>query len=68
MSTPAHRQAAYRRRQRDGRCVLLVEVDEVALEVLLVRAGLLSPGVEHDREALSAALARQIDLLAALEE
>jgi len=68
MSSPAQRQAAYRRRQRGGRVVLLIEVDEAAVEALLTRAGLLAPGVEYCRDQLADAVARQLELLCAIED
>ena len=43
------------------------KITAVMLE-MLIRAGLLEPGLEHSRDELAEALARQIDLLAALEE
>jgi hypothetical protein len=64
----AARQALWRRRQRDGRCCLIIEVDEVNLAEMLERFDLLPVGVEHSREELGQALQRQVELLAALGE
>jgi hypothetical protein len=61
--TAADRQRDYRRRVRGGRCCLLIEVDEVDCLEMLIRAGLLEPSLEHTRDQLAEALARQIDLL-----
>ena len=47
MSSPAARKKAYRRRQRTGRIVLLVEVEEHQIAAAMVAAGRLT-----DRQAL----------------
>lgn len=47
--------AAWRARGRAGRCLLKLEVDEVALAIALVDAGLLDPNIADDRAALTTA-------------
>jgi hypothetical protein len=44
--------------------VVSVEVDEVAALEVLADMDLLDPGVDHDRAAIGAAIARLLDLLA----
>jgi hypothetical protein len=56
MSSAAARQQRYRARVRDGRVVLTVEVDEVALSEALVATGFISPEYADDRQALETAL------------
>jgi hypothetical protein len=41
----------------------MLEIDEVAIEELLIRHGLLAPGTDPSREELAAALSRQVELL-----
>ena len=45
-SPQASRQREYRQRVRDGRVVLSVECDEIAVAGLLADAGLLKPGAD----------------------
>jgi hypothetical protein len=47
--------AAWRRRIRDGRILLRLELDEAALVVGLVDAGLLDPLIADDRRAITVA-------------
>ena len=63
MGTPAKiKQRAYRARQRDGRIVLHVVVEEVPLIESLIGAGFLSPAQQDDRKALEEGLARVVEL------
>jgi hypothetical protein len=55
-NSSAIRQRRYRDRQRGGRVVLTVEVDEVALSEALLAAGFISPEHADDRQALETAL------------
>jgi hypothetical protein len=57
------RQQQYRDRQRAGRVVLFVEVDEVCTEAMLIRAGLLAANQGHSRDTIAEALARMVDKL-----
>jgi hypothetical protein len=47
--------AAWRAREKAGRCLLKLEVDEAELVVALVDAGLLDPLIADDRRAITAA-------------
>jgi hypothetical protein len=47
--------AQWRAREKAGRCLLKLEVDEAVLAVALVDAGLLNPNIADDRAALTAA-------------
>jgi hypothetical protein len=47
--------AAWRAREKAGRCLLTLEVDEAELVVALVDAGLLDPRIADNRAALAAA-------------
>jgi hypothetical protein len=51
----ARNTAAWRQRQRTGKIVLRLEVDEASLTVGLVDAGLLDPLVADDKHAITAA-------------
>lgn len=62
--TSAARTRDYRQRLRNGRALLEIEVDLVALEQLLADAGLLSPDCD-DRPAVEAALGKLVELLIA---
>ena len=62
MST-AERKRRYRERQSNGLVVLPIEVDEVALSLALVDAGLLAPDDGDNREQLARALERVISML-----
>ena len=52
--------AAWRAREKAGRCLLKLEVDEAELVVALVDAGLLDPGIADNRAALAAATQRAL--------
>ena len=57
-------QARFRQRRKGGKVVLQLEVDESATIWMLLCAGMLDPTTEaNDREALTVALQKQIDLL-----
>ena len=47
--------AAWRAREKAGRCLLTLEVDEVELTMALIDAGLLDARIADDRAALAAA-------------
>lgn len=57
------RQLRWRRRVRDGRAVLAIEVDLVDTAEMLIGGGLLRAEEADDREAVADALARQIRIL-----
>lgn len=59
--------AAWRAREKAGRCLLKLEVDEVELAVALVDAGLLDPSVADDRARLTEATQRALFLFLAGE-
>src|SRR5262245_50271183 len=59
--------AAWRARERAGRCLLKIEVDEAQLVVALVDAGLLDPRIADDRAALTEAAQRALALYLAGE-
>lgn len=59
--------AAWRAREKAGRCVLKIEVDEAELAVALVDAGLLNPSIADDRVALIEATQRALFLYLAGE-
>jgi hypothetical protein len=63
----AKRQALWRRRQRDGRIVILVDADEVALGEFLERCEMLPRRADHTREDLGDGLSRLIALWSLLE-
>jgi hypothetical protein len=65
MSSAALRAKRHRARAKDGRVVLMVEVDEIALAEQLVEAGLLERQDSDDRKAIAAALQVVVDLWAA---
>jgi len=52
--------AAWRAREKAGRCLLKLEVDEVELVIGLVDAGLLDARIADDRAALAAATQRAL--------
>jgi hypothetical protein len=56
-SRAATRQAEHRRRQRNGKVVLSVEVDEHPLAEALIRSGRLSAGETQSRNLLSRSVA-----------
>jgi hypothetical protein len=53
----------HRARARDGKRVFHLALDEVAIEAMLIREGVLADG-DHDPRAVDAALARLIETLA----
>jgi hypothetical protein len=53
----------WRARQRNGRCLLKIEVDEVALIVGLVDNGFLSPALADDPVAVNRAAAKALEHL-----
>jgi hypothetical protein len=59
--------AAWRAREKAGRCLLTLEVDEAELVVALVDAGLLDPRIADDRAALTEAAQRALALYLAGE-
>ena len=59
--------AAWRAREKAGRCLLTLEVDEAELVVALVDAGLLDPRIADDRAALTEATQRALALYLAGE-
>ena len=59
--TAALRQRRHRDRDRDGKIVLHVEVDHVALYEVLLAAGFIN-GNGDDRAALTAGLQRAVDI------
>jgi hypothetical protein len=63
MSTAALRQQRHRRREREGKIPLCIEVDEVRLTELLVQAKLLSPLVDHGRSEIEAATEKLLELI-----
>ena len=62
MSSAAARMRQYRARQKAGRTVLFVEVDEVLLINGLIEARLLAAEQSDDREAIRAATAQALRL------
>jgi hypothetical protein len=56
--TAAARQRARRARQRDGKILLHVEADEVALTEALISGGFLDPAHVDDRDRIAAAVER----------
>jgi hypothetical protein len=64
MSSPADRQRAHRRRERDGRAILPIEVNLFALSDALVTSGFLEEWNSDDRDEIRAALQRMIETLA----
>ena len=64
MSSAAARQRAYRSRERGGRIVVQVVIDEVAAGHVLEQAGLLPPNGDHSREDYARAIERLLVLLA----
>jgi hypothetical protein len=72
LSHPAARKAArytaaWRAREKAGRCLLTLEVDEAELVVALVDAGLLDFSAADDRAALTEATQRALALYLAGE-
>jgi hypothetical protein len=59
----AERQRRYRERQREGRRVVMVEIDEAALSDVLVETGHLSPVMADDPEHLRRAIERHLSRL-----
>jgi hypothetical protein len=59
----ASRQRAHRERQREGKIVLSVTVDEVALCEALVSGGFLDPVNADNRAEIEAAVERLLDTL-----
>jgi uncharacterized membrane protein len=59
----ADRQRRHRMREHDGRITLPVEVDEAALSVALVDAGLIAINDQNDRRKLAQALSRAIEII-----
>jgi hypothetical protein len=57
------RQKRWRDRQRDGRIVLQVEVNERKVTAWLVNSSLLTENGSEDRAKIAAALAHAIELL-----
>lgn len=57
----AVRQHRRRRRERQGRCVVLVELDPVDVGEWLARRGYLPPAAMDDRDMIGAALARWLE-------
>ena len=64
ISRGAIRQRRHRARQRDGKIVIMVEADEVALTEQLVVAGFLPAADMDNRAAVKAALERVIAIWA----
>ena len=62
-SSAADRQRLHRAREDKGRVVLPVVVDEAALAVALVDAGLIVINDQNDRRKLAAALSRAIEII-----
>jgi hypothetical protein len=62
MTDAADRKRAQRERERHGRILLSVEVDEANLCVALVDAGLIRADDQGDREKLAHALSRLVEL------
>jgi hypothetical protein len=54
--TAAERQRRRRRRLRDGKIIVRVELDEVEAEEQLAAAGLLDPQRDHGRDEIERAL------------
>ena len=63
--TSAARVRSHRERQRDGRRVFHLALDEVAVEAMLARERLLAGDGEHDPRDVDAALAAFIGRLCA---
>lgn len=63
VSSAAARMRWHRARARDGKRVFHLALDEVAIEALLTREGVLADDVEHDPRAVDAALAAFIGKL-----
>lgn len=61
--SPAERMRRHRKRQRAGRRVLLVEIDEVAIEHVLISHGYLDPLRADSAKSVERALAALIDRL-----
>jgi hypothetical protein len=62
VSSAAARERAHRRRMREGKIVVAVEVDVDDIEMLTV-ARLLDPMVDHDRVEVGHAIERVLKLL-----
>ena len=58
----------FRQRRKAGKVVLPIVVNEDDVAWMLIRAGILSPEDVDDRTAITAALERQIEVLAWCEE
>lgn len=68
MPSPATiRWRRHKARKRDGRVLLDVEADEIALEALLARHGLLSSCGAKDHGELATALAKLVERLIAAD-
>lgn len=63
--TGAERARRHRRRQRAGRIVLSLEVDEVDHVEMLIEAGFLCRSGAEDRDEIAAATARLVERLVA---
>jgi hypothetical protein len=63
MTAAAQRQARRRQRRRNGRVLLVVEADEVALIEALIAAQLLDPLQADDKAALKVATERLLQLV-----
>lgn len=63
MSSSASRLRLFRARQRDGKIVLPIEVDEVPFTEMLVTGGWLDPAHVDDRDAMARAAARLLRAL-----
>ncbi len=63
MASSANRWQRYRARKRNGRVLLEIEVDEVAVEQLLYHHGELPPDGAHDHAELTNALTKLLDRL-----
>jgi hypothetical protein len=65
MTADALRQRLHRARERTGKIVLRIEIDEVGLTEALIAAKMLDPRIDHDRAAVEAAVARMLELIIA---
>ena len=68
MSTSTARSRRHRARRAAGRALLTLELDELEIERLLIKANVLDEFEDHDHTALAEALARFLAHLVRIQE
>ena len=67
MASGAARSRQYRRRQRDGKRLAHIEIDEIAVTELLIHHGLLPAHGSDEREVIDTALKELVERLTAAD-